>query len=81
MVSISVPGIYGWGNPPAQLPGVLRSSPSHRSGLGTPFFVGQPRSDDLPSSTRTKYSGRLGVPTTRGSAGRARWAWLGTARP
>jgi hypothetical protein len=40
MVLISVPDMYGWGNPSAQLPGVLGSSPSHRSGLGASFFVG-----------------------------------------
>jgi len=80
MVSVSVPGMYGWGNPSAQLPGVLGSSAYHRSGLGTPFFVGQPRSDDLPSSTRTKHARQLGVPRTRGSAGCARWAWLGAVR-
>jgi hypothetical protein len=39
MVSVSVPGMYGWGNPSSQLPGVLGSSPYHRSGLGAPFFV------------------------------------------
>jgi hypothetical protein len=50
MVSISVPGMYGWGNPSAQLLGVLRSSPSHRSGLGAPFFVGETASLRLPSS-------------------------------
>ena len=43
MVSISVPGMYGWGNPSTQLPGVLGSSPYHRRGLGTPFFVGKVR--------------------------------------
>jgi hypothetical protein len=40
MVSVRVPGIYGWGNPSAQLPGVLGSSPYHRSGLGAPFLWG-----------------------------------------
>jgi hypothetical protein len=44
MVSVSVPGMYGWGNPSAQLSGVLRSSLYHRSGLGALFFVGKPRS-------------------------------------
>jgi hypothetical protein len=43
MVSVSVPGMYGWGNPSSHLPGVLGSSPYHRSGLGAPFFVGTPR--------------------------------------
>jgi hypothetical protein len=81
MVSVSVPGMYGWGNPSSQLPGVLGSSPSHRSGLRAPFFVGKPRSYAPPLSTRTKHSRRLGVPRTRGSAGRAHWAWLGAARP
>jgi hypothetical protein len=76
MVSVSVPGLYGWGNPSAQLLGVLGPSPDHRSGLGAPFFVGKPCSYDIPSSTRTRHSRRLGVPRTRGSAGRA----LGLAR-
>jgi hypothetical protein len=44
MVSVSVPGMYGWGNSSSQLLGVLGSSPYHRSGLGAPFFVGKPRS-------------------------------------
>jgi hypothetical protein len=80
MVPISVPGMYGWGNPSAQLPGVFKSSPSHRSGLGAPFFVGKPRRSDLPSSPRTKHSRRLGAPMTRGTAGLARWAGIGAAR-
>jgi hypothetical protein len=42
MVSVSVSGMYGWGNPSSQLPGVLGSSPYHRRGLGAPFFVGKP---------------------------------------
>ena len=81
MVSVSVPGMYGWGNSSSQLPGVLGSSPYHRSGLGAPFFVGEPCRYDSPSSTRTKHPRRLSVPMTRGSAGLARWAWLGTAKP
>jgi hypothetical protein len=54
MVSVRVPGMYGWGNPSSQLPGVLGSSPSHRSGLGTPFFVGKPRSYDNPLVNKDK---------------------------
>ena len=48
MVSVSVPGMYGWGNPSSQLPGVLGSSPYHRSGLGAPFFMAKPRRYDIP---------------------------------
>jgi hypothetical protein len=81
MVSISVPGMSGWGNPSAQLPGVLGSSAYHRSGLGTPFFMAKPPRYDISSSTRTTHPRRLGVPMTRGSAGRAQWAGLGAARP
>ena len=80
MVSVSVPGMYGCGNPSAQLPGVLGSSPSHRSGLGAPFFVAKPCSYDLPSSTKTRHPRRLGAPMTRGTAGLASWAGLGAAR-
>jgi hypothetical protein len=81
MVSVSVPGMYGRGNPSSQLPGVLGSSPYHRNGLGAPFFVVKPHRYDLPSSTRTRHPRELSVPMTRGSAGLARWAWLGAARP
>jgi len=38
MVSTRVPGMCGWGNSSSQLPGVLGSSPYHRSGLRAPFF-------------------------------------------
>jgi hypothetical protein len=69
MVSVSVPGMYGWGNSSSQLLGVLGSSPSHRSGLGAPFFCGETASLRPPPSTRTRHPRRLGVPMTRGSAG------------
>ncbi len=39
MVSVSVPGMYGWGNPDSQLPGALGASPYHRRGLGAPFLL------------------------------------------
>ena len=58
MVSISVPGMDGWGNPSVQLRGVLGSFPYNRSGLGTPFFVGKPCRDDSPSSIRTRHHDR-----------------------
>ena len=48
MVSISVPGMDGWGNPSVQLRGVLGLSPPHRSGLGAPFFMAKPRRDAPP---------------------------------
>jgi hypothetical protein len=54
MVSVSVPGMYGWGNPPAQLPGVLGSSPYHRSGLGAPFLWGN---RVVPTSPRQQGQG------------------------
>jgi hypothetical protein len=38
MVSVSVPGMYGWGNPSFQLLGALGSSPDHRRGLGALFL-------------------------------------------
>ena len=71
MVSISVPGMYGWGNPSTQLPGVLGSSPSHRSGLGALFFVGNPRRYIPSSSPRTQPPRQLSGPMTKGSAGPA----------
>ena len=80
MVPISVPGMYGWGNPSAQLPGVLGPSPSHRSGLGAPFFVGQPRHYALTSLTRTNPPSQFRGLLTKGSAGLARWTWIGAAR-
>jgi hypothetical protein len=58
MVSISVPGIYGWGNPSAQLPGVLGLSPYHRSGLGAPFLCGKPRMLRHPLVTKAVSGGR-----------------------
>jgi hypothetical protein len=54
MVSVSVPGIDGWGNPSAQLRGVLGLSPSHRSGLGAPFFMAKPRRDAPPRQPRQR---------------------------
>jgi len=69
MVSISVPGMDGWGNPSVQLRGVLGLSPPHRSSLGAPFFMAKPRRDAPPSSTRTTHPRRLGVPMTRAALG------------
>jgi len=40
MASVSVPRIYGWGNPYARLPGAWGSSPSHGEGLQAPFLLG-----------------------------------------
>ena len=40
---ISIIGLLNTGNPSSQLSGVLGSSPYHRRGLGTPFFVGKSR--------------------------------------
>jgi hypothetical protein len=58
MVSVSVPAMDGWGNPSAQLRGVLGLSPSHRSGLGAPFFVGKPRMLRHPLVTKAVSGGR-----------------------
>jgi hypothetical protein len=71
MVSVSVPGMSGWGNPSSQLPGGLGLSPSHRSGLGAPFFMAKLRRDAPPSSTKTTHPRRLGVPMTRAALGMA----------
>ena len=76
MVSASVPGMSGCGNPSSQLPGVPESSPSHRSDLGAPFFMAKPRRDTPPrqQGQRTQDSlgshspgAALGVPGRLGS--------------
>ena len=42
MVSTSVPGIHGWGNPcHLALPGALRLSPFYGRGLRAPFLFGR----------------------------------------
>ena len=76
MVSISVLGVYGWGNSSSQRLGVLGSSPSYRSGLGTlfcrdttslrPLLVNK---DQVPKPTQWTNDQGQG------------WAWLGAAKP
>ena len=72
MVSISVPGMDGWGNSPSQLRGVLGLSPSHRSGLGAPFFMAKPRRDTPPLVNQDNAPKTARGTNDQGSAGHGR---------
>jgi hypothetical protein len=80
MVSVSVPGMYGWGNPsfPAARRPWIVSIPQER--FRGAFFMAKPRHYALPSSTRTNPPSQCSGPLTKGRAGLAPWAGLGAAR-